>query len=136
MPKFVLLFILTLFSFQSVADEAVIDRKLVKSLQKEGHDLYQVLLVLKRDSGFLARGFGDPKSKRWDNKVEALRDKCSAELQNLPLEFRVQGDMADVCRAIHYMAQMGLRYALHKSMDDDFTNKVRVQVESTFGVIP
>lgn len=134
MTKFAFLLIMVLFSFQSAADEIVIDKELVKSLQKEGHNLYQQLLVLKKDSNFLSRGYGDPKSKIWDNKVEALRDKCSAELQKLPLEFRVQGDMSDICKAIHHMAQMGLQYAMHKSIDDDFTEKVKVQVESTLGV--
>ena len=133
MKSLVLLITIMLFSFSTISEELTVNPKVVQSIKEKGQVLYQQLVTLKTDPEFLARGLSDPKSKEWYNNVQSLESECVTEIQKLPMRLRFSGKLSSLCEAANYMHKIGLHYAKHKSVDDNFTNTVKKQVKSVFG---
>ena len=132
MKYFLMISFLALTS-QTFSQEHQIDQTLIEDIRNEGRKLYSELLTLKSDPKFLREGFSYTQSKSWDARQTNLNDKCIDEIQKLPLELRLSGEFSELCRSIHNLGMMGLRYAIHAGTDDDFTESIKPQVISHLG---
>ena len=111
-----------------------IDPAVVEEIVSNGNELYKQLLALKKNKEFLDKGLGDPKSKQWYKRAQALADMCFSEIKKLPMKDRFDGELSSLCYAANYMHQIGLHYAKHKSKDDKFTKEVKPKIEAAFKI--
>jgi hypothetical protein len=93
-----------------------------KTIRNKGRNLYNSLLIMKREKDFIGSGYGKSPSqvkyKKWDSDVNALHIECSAELDKLDLPQKVQSELLDVCTATTHLSVLGMHYAMNGCIDD------------------